>query len=216
MSGCKAEAHRAFRPVELLEDYYSNMDDSKENELKFAIERVIENFKSRVIQASLDIQEFYLLTLMDDGKSTANKISKAKELASRWEVGQEPFPRKDLLSPGSNLLEISRGSVDRKGEDREVRGGIQALPMLKPQNEYRPITSYQENTHDDLLTHIIHTDTALNIQGSDNNWEYDEIILERGGSGLGFSIGNWMKPHKWFKFLEKNLFYSIRSTEIRI
>ena len=85
MPVCKAEAHRA---LELLEDYYSRLDDSEEKELKAAIERVIKIFKSRLFQALLDIQEFYELTLMDDGKSNAIKVDEAKEMASRWEIGQ--------------------------------------------------------------------------------------------------------------------------------
>ena len=47
MPVCKAEAHRA---LELLEDYYSRLDDSDEKELKAAIERVIKIFKSRLFQ----------------------------------------------------------------------------------------------------------------------------------------------------------------------
>ena len=53
MPVCKAEAHRA---LELLEDYYSRLDDVEERELKVAIERVIKIFKSRLFQALLDIQ----------------------------------------------------------------------------------------------------------------------------------------------------------------
>ena len=53
---CKAEAHRA---LELLENYYTRLDDAEEKELKAAIERVIKIFKSRLFQALLDIQEFY-------------------------------------------------------------------------------------------------------------------------------------------------------------
>ena len=72
MPVCKAEAHRA---LELLEDYYSRLDDTEEKELKAAIERVIKIFKSRLFQALLDIQEFYELTLMDDGKSNDIKVT---------------------------------------------------------------------------------------------------------------------------------------------
>lgn len=88
MPVCKAEAHRA---LELLEDYYSRLDDTEEKELKAAIERVIKIFKSRLFQALLDIQEFYELTLMDENKPNAIKASEAIEMASRWEVGQGPF-----------------------------------------------------------------------------------------------------------------------------
>ncbi len=49
MPVCKAEAHRA---LELLEDYYSRLDENEEKELKAAIERVIKIFKSRLFQVS--------------------------------------------------------------------------------------------------------------------------------------------------------------------
>ena len=85
MPVCKAEAHRA---LELLEDYYSRLDDGDDKELKAAIERVIKIFKSRLFQALVDIQEFYELTLMDEGKPTDIKVSEAIEMAARWEMGQ--------------------------------------------------------------------------------------------------------------------------------
>lgn len=50
MPVCKAEAHRA---LELLEDYYSRLDDNEEKELKAAIERVIKIFKSRLFQVRI-------------------------------------------------------------------------------------------------------------------------------------------------------------------
>ena len=53
-----------------------------------AIERVIKIFKSRLFQALVDIQEFYELTLMDEGKPTDIKVSEAIEMAARWEMGQ--------------------------------------------------------------------------------------------------------------------------------
>ena len=64
------------------------------------------SFKSRLIslicsqiQALLDIQEFYELTLMDENKPNAIKASEAIEMASRWEVGQGPFG-KPMGPPG--------------------------------------------------------------------------------------------------------------------
>ena len=173
MPVCKAEAHRA---LELLEDYYSRLDDSEEKELKAAIERVIKIFKSRLFQALLDIQEFYELTLMDDGKSNAIKVDEAKEMASRWEIGQGPFagPGRPPPEPSATGNSVALGS-----SRQPVPGGVPVLPMLKQQDAYPPAVNYQVKT----------LDMALNNQVGDTAWEYDEIILERGGSGLGFSIG---------------------------
>ena len=181
MPVCKAEAHRA---LELLEDYYSRLDDSEEKELKAAIERVIKIFKSRLFQALLDIQEFYELTLMDDGKSNDIKVNEAKEMASRWEVGQGPFAGPGRPPPEPNSLVNSGATVVPGGGGQPVPGGVRVLPTLKQQDAYPPGGSYQVKTLDMALN-----SQALNSQGGDNTWEYDEIILERGGSGLGFSIG---------------------------
>ena len=178
MPVCKAEAHRA---LELLEDYYSRLDDSEEKELKAAIERVIKIFKSRLFQALLDIQEFYELTLMDDGKSNAIKVDEAKEMASRWEVGQGPFAGPGRPPPEPNS--INNAGAPSAGQP--VPHGIRVLPMLKSQDAYPPAGSYQVKTLDMALN-----SQALNNPVADSTWEYDEIILERGGSGLGFSIGN--------------------------
>jgi hypothetical protein len=179
MPVCKAEAHRA---LELLEDYYSRLDDSEEKELKAAIERVIKIFKSRLFQALLDIQEFYELTLMDDGKSNDIKVNEAKEMASRWEIGQGPF-----AGPGRPALE--NNSIGNPGgpisTGQMIPNAVRVLPTLKPQQDaYPPAGNYQVKTLDMALNNM-----APNNQVGDNVWEYDEIILERGGSGLGFSIG---------------------------
>jgi len=150
MPVCKAEAHRA---LELLEDYYSRLDDTEEKELKAAIERVIKIFKSRLFQALLDIQEFYELTLMDENKPNAIKASEAIEMASRWEVGQGPFG-KPMGPPG--------GLNNDTGPD--------ALAMAAA--------------------------AAAVAQAKKDVWEFEEIALERGGSGLGFSIaGGVDNPH---------------------
>jgi len=45
--------------------------------------QVIKIFKSRLFQALLDIQEFYELTLMDDGKSHDLKTTEAIAMATR-------------------------------------------------------------------------------------------------------------------------------------
>ena len=177
MPVCKAEAHRA---LELLEDYYSRLDDSEEKELKAAIERVIKIFKSRLFQALLDIQEFYELTLMDDGKTNAIKVNEAKEMASRWEVGQGPFAGPGR-PPEANTV-VNSGAIGVGGQP-VVPGGVRVLPTLKQPDAYPPSTGYQVKTLDMALSNIGNR--------GDMNWEYDEIILERGGSGLGFSIGKY-------------------------
>jgi len=157
MPVCKAEAHRA---LELLEDYYSRLDDTEEKELKAAIERVIKIFKSRLFQALLDIQEFYELTLMDESKTNAIKASEAIEMASRWEVGQGPFGKPMAIHT----------NIDPSGGGG---GGVSASDAL-----------------------AMAAAAAAVAQAKKDVWEFEEIALERGGSGLGFSIaGGVDNPH---------------------
>jgi len=120
---------------------------------------------------------------MDDGKSNAIKVDEAKEMASRWEIGQGPFagPGRPPPEPNATGNSVALGSARQP-----VPGGVPVLPMLKQQDAYPPAVNYQVKT----------LDMALNNQVGDSAWEYDEIILERGGSGLGFSIaGGIDNPH---------------------
>uniref|UniRef100_A0A0K2T4A2 Discs, large homolog 1 (Drosophila) [Myotis lucifugus] n=1 Tax=Lepeophtheirus salmonis TaxID=72036 RepID=A0A0K2T4A2_LEPSM len=150
MPVCKAEAHRA---LELLEDYYSRLDETKEKELKAAIERVIKIFKSRLFQALLDIQEFYELTLMDEDKSNSLKASEALDMAQRWEVRKGPFGYED------KTCEVGGSSVD-------------------PQH------------------HVLMKEVFAKKNLLESMFEYEEICLDRGTSGLGFSIaGGIDNPH---------------------
>ncbi|XP_052122260.1 disks large 1 tumor suppressor protein-like [Frankliniella occidentalis] len=78
----KQEAHRA---LELLEDYYAQLKEPQDRNLRLAIERVIRIFKSRLFQALLDIQEFYELTLLNESKSVQEKTAETIRIANKWE-----------------------------------------------------------------------------------------------------------------------------------
>jgi len=188
MPVCKAEAHRA---LELLEDYYSRLDDSDEKELKAAIERVIKIFKSRLFQALVDIQEFYELTLMDEGKPTDIKVSEAIEMAARWEMGQVPFgrPPAEVGGGGGNAVASGGGAG---GGPSAMAAALTALNAAQAAQ----VAQGQQMLKDMKIGaggsgHLF----PSSVQAIDN-WEYDEIILERGSSGLGFSIaGGVDNPH---------------------
>jgi len=55
MPVCKAEAHRA---LELLEDYYTRLDENEERELKVAIERVRRRIRLNKIISLLIVDLF--------------------------------------------------------------------------------------------------------------------------------------------------------------
>ena len=202
MPVCKAEAHRA---LELLEDYYTRLDADDEKQLRAAIERVIRIFKSRLFQALLDIQEFYELTLMDESKSVHIKTSEALQMASRWEIAGPPGGVRGLDSgnielgdkqkeemlrnlstiandtQALNLVQGLAESVRQETNGRPESAGINnPRPPQPPQPEPAPLRPM-----------------ARSVSAAANDaWEYEEINLERGGAGLGFSIaGGTDNPH---------------------
>eukprot|EP00096_Caligus_rogercresseyi_P009784 TRINITY_DN3389_c0_g1_i1.p1 TRINITY_DN3389_c0_g1~~TRINITY_DN3389_c0_g1_i1.p1 ORF type:complete len:828 (+),score=289.30 TRINITY_DN3389_c0_g1_i1:233-2716(+) len=178
MPVCKAEAHRA---LELLEDYYSRLDEAKEKELKAAIERVIKIFKSRLFQALLDIQEFYELTLMDEEKSNASKASEALDMAQRWELSRGPFGGGGLTAAGSELNDVATAASGSSQADlmKEV--------LAASKKTSAPSNFICEGVGSPGVSHPTSLQSAF---------EFEEILLERGTSGLGFSIaGGIDNPH---------------------
>ncbi|XP_037938659.1 disks large 1 tumor suppressor protein isoform X4 [Teleopsis dalmanni] len=164
------EAHRA---LELLEDYHSRLSDPQNRALRIAIERVIRIFKSRLFQALLDIQEFYELTLLDESKTVQQKTAETLQIASKWERdGQE-------INIADNQRIKTEGDTDFTPEGKIISN-----------EEIKKKDNYQES-------HCEHQQTQnfVTVNG-DENWIYDDITLERGNSGLGFSIaGGTDNPH---------------------
>ncbi len=189
MPVCKAEAHRA---LELLEDYYARLDEAEEKELKAAIERVIKIFKSRLFQALLDIQEFYELTLMDEGKSNEVKANEALEMASRWEAANRPFAVAAAAAAAAAAA-VTANSVGG-GKSGSQHHQQQQLPA-KVKEELLDRLPELKSAIDDMPTSA----PKIPPQVADKPvglYEYDEIVLDRGTYGLGFSIaGGIDNPH---------------------
>lgn len=82
----------------------------------------------------MDIQEFYELTLMDDGKTNSIKASEALEMAARWEMTNRPFAMAAPSSsgPSSKAPELVRPNqaLAMPGKMKEELLG--KLPELKP------------------------------------------------------------------------------------
>ena len=199
MPVCKAEAHRA---LELLEDYYTRLDADDEKQLRAAIERVIRIFKSRLFQALLDIQEFYELTLMDESKSNHIKTSEALQMASRWEIAGPPGGVRGLegnIELGEKQKEdLLRNLTSLANETQSLQ--TQAMNMMMPsETNGRSDNSLNSINNRPPQQPVRHpepepprpapTGMARSVSAAANDqWEYEDINLERGGAGLGFSI----------------------------
>lgn len=96
----KSEAHRA---LELLEEYHAELNKTTDIELKFAIEKLISNFKGNLFQALCDIQDLYDNTLMNARLGVPQKVTETRRFAERWE-NNNPFGGAGLSRP---LFEVS-------------------------------------------------------------------------------------------------------------
>ncbi|XP_050740717.1 disks large 1 tumor suppressor protein isoform X25 [Drosophila biarmipes] len=172
----KQEAHRA---LELLEDYHARLSEPQDRALRIAIERVIRIFKSRLFQALLDIQEFYELTLLDDSKSIQQKTAETLQIATKWEKDGQAVKIAD-----NQRMRIESDTENAKEPPAE---------QLQQQNPQQPQQQQQQQQQQSLAAKSRSGSQTVN---GDDSWLYEDIQLERGNSGLGFSIaGGTDNPH---------------------
>ncbi|XP_037723855.1 disks large 1 tumor suppressor protein isoform X24 [Drosophila subpulchrella] len=171
----KQEAHRA---LELLEDYHARLSEPQDRALRIAIERVIRIFKSRLFQALLDIQEFYELTLLDDSKSIQQKTAETLQIATKWEKDGQAVKIAD-----NQRMRIESDTENAKEPPAE---------QLQQQNAQQPQQQQQQQQQSQAAKSRSGSQTV----NGDDSWLYEDIQLERGNSGLGFSIaGGTDNPH---------------------
>ncbi|XP_059616760.1 disks large 1 tumor suppressor protein isoform X6 [Phlebotomus argentipes] len=213
----KQEAHRA---LELLEDYHSRLSAPQDRALRIAIERVIRIFKSRLFQALLDIQEFYELTLLDDTKTIQQKTVETLQIASKWEhenalkISESDTNRSSAHLPLTQaLLNLKEQQENAENENQQrFRSGEEAHQAEKKESEkqappssslaaatdkehQQPVGGRKSESPSKYLAHSPAVNDAKHVNG-DDSWQYEDITLERGNSGLGFSIaGGTDNPH---------------------
>lgn len=199
----KQDAHRA---LELLEDYHVRLSSPQDTQLKVAIEKVIRIFKSRLFQALLDIQEFYEYTLLDDTKSTQQKTLETLQIANKWER-QPPITNahpkfEKTVSPPDEELPPPPPEVHEKQVVREMTQ--EPEPRMKttlvsvPPVKAPIVTTYNDDDIDSALPPPPQGSDAgdSEFMNGEGDWEYEEIPLDRGNTGLGFSIaGGTDNPH---------------------
>ncbi|XP_026838759.1 disks large 1 tumor suppressor protein isoform X5 [Drosophila erecta] len=178
----KQEAHRA---LELLEDYHARLSEPQDRALRIAIERVIRIFKSRLFQALLDIQEFYELTLLDDSKSIQQKTAETLQIATKWEKDGQAVKIAD-----NQRMRIESDTENAKEPTAEQQQQAQQRSSRSPQqqNSQQPQPQQQQQGSKSR--------SGSQTVNGDDSWLYEDIQLERGNSGLGFSIaGGTDNPH---------------------
>ncbi|XP_063478220.1 disks large homolog 1 isoform X13 [Symphalangus syndactylus] len=186
------------RALHLLEEYRSKLSQTEDRQLRSSIERVINIFQSNLFQALIDIQEFYEVTLLDNPKCIdRSKPSEPIQPVNTWEISSLPsstVTSETLPSSLSPSVEKYRYQDEDTPPQEHVSPQI-TNEVIGPELVHvsEKNLSEIENVHGFVShSHI----SPIKVNGTDADYEYEEITLERGNSGLGFSIaGGTDNPH---------------------
>ncbi|XP_034739544.1 disks large homolog 3 isoform X4 [Etheostoma cragini] len=158
------------RAVGLLRRYQANLTSPGEQALKSSVGKVSSILGSQLFHALLDIQECYEVTLQ---LNTEKTVVKEDSRQDAWEEEEEGVSRVRVTSRRSpHKVERVSGLVTLSHVD---------VPKANPPP---------------IIVNADSLDAGPYVNGSDGMYKYEEIILERGNSGLGFSIaGGIDNPH---------------------
>ncbi|XP_053492751.1 disks large homolog 1 isoform X16 [Ictalurus furcatus] len=194
------------RALKLLEEYRSKLNQPEDTQLRHSIDRVISVFQSSLFHALIDIQEFYEVTIWEKQNETT-----------------EPIKLAEHCPPAKNVTSETRTSKKYRYQDEDTNSppehGSTRLPGDVQPPELVQVSekniSQIENVHG-FVSHshispmkaspapvLVNTDSldtspyvSPYVNGTEADYEYEEITLERGNSGLGFSIaGGTDNPH---------------------
>ncbi|XP_058412061.1 disks large homolog 1 isoform X7 [Diceros bicornis minor] len=204
------------RALHLLEEYRSKLSQTEDRQLRSSIERVINIFQSNLFQALIDIQEFYEVTLLDNPKCIdRSKQSEPIQPVNTWEISSLPSTTVTSETLPSSL---SPGVEKYRYQDEDTPPQEHISPQItneligpelvhvseKNLSEIENIHGFVSHSHispikanpPPVLVNTDSLETPTYVNGTDADYEYEEITLERGNSGLGFSIaGGTDNPH---------------------
>ncbi|XP_023370596.1 disks large homolog 1 isoform X6 [Otolemur garnettii] len=204
------------RALLLLEEYRSKLSQTEDRQLRSSIERVINIFQSNLFQALIDIQEFYEVTLLDNPKCIdRSKQSEPIQSVNTWEISSLPsttVTSETLPSSLSPSVEKYRYQDEDTPPQEHISPQI-TNEMIGPElvhvseknlSEIENVHGFVSHSHispikanpPPVLVNTDSLETPTYVNGTDADYEYEEITLERGNSGLGFSIaGGTDNPH---------------------
>ncbi|XP_023191064.1 disks large homolog 1 isoform X13 [Xiphophorus maculatus] len=208
----KKDAQRALL---LLEEYRNKLNHTEDRQLRLSIQRVIDIFQSNLFQALIDIQEFYEVTLSDSQRwAESSRGAEPGVPLHLWDLSslQSPTGTSETLPSLSTSIEKYRHhDEDSSPQDQssppltEEGAGPELVQIAeKNLNQIENVHGYVSHAHispmkanpPPVVVNTDSLDTPPYVNGTEAEYEYEEITLERGNSGLGFSIaGGTDNPH---------------------
>ncbi|XP_032653273.1 disks large homolog 3 isoform X4 [Chelonoidis abingdonii] len=198
----------AQRAVAILTRYQTTLRAPEEQQLKASIGKVSHIFRSDLFQALLDIQEFYKLSLLsahlqhqipDPAPHISENQHDARELGSPDSLGDPQCTLEDTpLDTEQRPAQGAQGSSMLGQQPQRVRVTVSSLESPASVCNL-VICAHSTLPKANPAPIIVNTDSlepGISVNGSDGMFKYEEIVLERGNSGLGFSIaGGIDNPH---------------------
>ncbi|XP_067898561.1 discs large homolog 1-like protein isoform X10 [Heterodontus francisci] len=208
----KQDAQRALK---LLENYRAKLGKTEDHQLRASIERVINIFRSNLFQALIDIQEFYEVSLLDNQPVLAQKTTGIVPAVRNWDISNLPGTTVTSealpisLSPSTEKYRYQDDDTSPQEHSspqisNEVKGPELVHVSEKNLSQIENIHGFVSQSHISPMKAnpppvVVNTDSLESqpyVNGTDADYEYEEITLERGNSGLGFSIaGGTDNPH---------------------
>ncbi|XP_034470195.1 discs large homolog 1-like protein isoform X17 [Hippoglossus hippoglossus] len=207
----KKDAQRALL---LLEEYRAKLNHTEDRQLRHSIQRVIDIFQSNLFQALIDIQEFYEVTLLDSQRwAESSKGADPMAPVNLWDFSslQSTTVTSDTLPSLSTSIEKYRhhdedlSPQDQSSPQLTEEGGPELVQVAeKNLSQIENVHGYVTHAHispmkanpPPVVVNTDSLDTPPYVNGTEADYEYEEITLERGNSGLGFSIaGGTDNPH---------------------
>ncbi|XP_038672341.1 disks large homolog 1 isoform X16 [Scyliorhinus canicula] len=208
----KQDAQRALK---LLENYRAKLGKTEDRQLRASIERVINIFRSNLFQALIDIQEFYEVSLLDNQPVLAQNTTGIVPAVHIWDISNLPSTTVTSealpisLSPSTEKYRYQDDDTSPQEHNspqisNEVKGPELVHVSEKNLSQIENIHGFVSQSHISPMKAnpppvVVNTDSLESqpyVNGTDADYEYEEITLERGNSGLGFSIaGGTDNPH---------------------
>ncbi|XP_066519085.1 disks large homolog 1 isoform X19 [Hoplias malabaricus] len=209
------------RALQLLEEYKTKLSQTEDLQLRHSLERVISIFQSSLFQALMDIQEFYEVTLQEK-EDVCTEPSESAEPSDpslpvkKWDISSIPSNSATAETQPSSIIPTSE-KYRYQDEDTtsppdhsspRLPADLQPPELVqvseKNISQIENVHGFVSHSHISpmkaspapVLVNTDSLDTSPYVNGTEADYEYEEITLERGNSGLGFSIaGGTDNPH---------------------
>ncbi|XP_050969453.1 disks large homolog 1 isoform X22 [Labeo rohita] len=210
----------AQRALQLLEEYRTKLNKTGDPHLRHSIERVINIFQSTLFQALIDIQEFYEVSLQDNENNPIEpsniKTREAFPPVNEWNLTgplstttpTETVPSVNAQSKEKYRYQDEDTTSPPEHSSPHLPGDVRPPELVqvseKNISQIENVHGYVSHSHISPMKAspapvVVNTeslDTSPYVNGTEADYEYEEITLERGNSGLGFSIaGGTDNPH---------------------